>query len=51
MVTAIVDTHTVIWYIFNDDRLSPVARNRLESAATAGDWSASPQSRWLRSST
>ena len=37
MIRAVADTHAVIWYIFNDSRLSPVARAVLEQAASAGD--------------
>ena len=37
MIRAVADTHAVIWYIFNDSRLSPVARAVIEQAASAGD--------------
>ena len=38
MVHAVADTHTVIWYIFGDQRLSPAARSRIESAAVMGEY-------------
>jgi PIN domain nuclease of toxin-antitoxin system len=34
---AVADTHTVIWYIFADQRLSVAARETIEEAAVAGD--------------
>jgi PIN domain nuclease of toxin-antitoxin system len=37
MLAAIADTHAVIWYIFDDKRLSAVARASLEDAAAAGN--------------
>ena len=37
MIRVVADTHTVIWYIFNDSRLSSVARAVIEQAASAGD--------------
>ena len=37
MIRAVADTHAVIWYIFNDSRLSSVARTVIEQAASAGD--------------
>lgn len=37
MLRAVADTHTVIWYIFADLRLSPLALTFIEEAATAGD--------------
>lgn len=37
MLVAIADTHTVIWYTFNDARLSKRAGDFLEDAATAGN--------------
>lgn len=37
MLRAVVDTHTVLWYIFADKRLSPIARDMIEEAATQGD--------------
>ncbi|MDQ2808792.1 MAG: type II toxin-antitoxin system VapC family toxin [Chloroflexota bacterium] len=37
MLRAVADTHAVIWYVFNDPRLSPVAKSLLESAAINGD--------------
>jgi len=36
MLVAIADTHTVIWHIFDDNRLSKPARVFLDDAATAG---------------
>jgi PIN domain nuclease of toxin-antitoxin system len=37
MLAAIADTHTVIWHIFDDNRLSKAARVFLDDAATAGN--------------
>src|SRR4051794_4199365 len=37
MIRAVADTHTVIWYVFRDARLSELARTTMDRAATAGD--------------
>jgi PIN domain nuclease of toxin-antitoxin system len=37
MLRAVADTHTIIWYLYNDARLSSTARTRIEDAAAAGD--------------
>ena len=37
MLRAVADTHTVIWYIFADERLSATARATIEEAAADGD--------------
>jgi PIN domain nuclease of toxin-antitoxin system len=37
MIRAVADTHTIIWYLYNDPRLSPEGRGWLESAAPSGD--------------
>ncbi len=37
MLRAIADTHAVIWYIFDDKRLSDTARSAIETAAAVGD--------------
>jgi PIN domain nuclease of toxin-antitoxin system len=34
---AVGDTHAVIWYLYDDPRLSPAARAAFEEAAPAGD--------------
>lgn len=34
MLAAIADTHTAIWYLFNDDRLSLTAADFIDNAAT-----------------
>lgn len=34
--TAVADTHTVIWYIFSDSRLSSSARETIDRAAADG---------------
>jgi PIN domain nuclease of toxin-antitoxin system len=36
MIRAGADTHTVIWYLFRDSRLSEVARTTIEDAGAAG---------------
>lgn len=37
MQRAVADTHTVIWYVFADPRLSPTARAFIDEAAADGD--------------
>ncbi len=37
MIRAVADTHTVIWYLFNDSRLSRTARITIEEAAAVGN--------------
>lgn len=37
MIVAMADTHTAIWYIFADTRLSATARDRIEAAAAQGE--------------
>jgi PIN domain nuclease of toxin-antitoxin system len=37
MLRAVADTHTVVWYIFADKRLSATARTMIEECASAGD--------------
>jgi len=37
MIRAVADTHTVIWYLFRDPRLSDVARATIEDAAANGE--------------
>lgn len=37
MIRAVADTHSAIWYLFDDPRLSGVARDRIEEIASAGD--------------
>jgi PIN domain nuclease of toxin-antitoxin system len=37
MIRAVTDTHTIIWYLYDDARLSPTARTWIENAAAAGD--------------
>ncbi|HET7035131.1 MAG TPA: type II toxin-antitoxin system VapC family toxin [Thermomicrobiaceae bacterium] len=36
MLRAVADTHTVIWYLYDDPRLSTTARTAIESAAADG---------------
>ena len=36
-IHAITDTHTIIWYLYNDSRLSTTARSFIEDAALSGD--------------
>lgn len=35
-MSAVLDTHTVIWYLENSAELSPAARTSIESAISAG---------------
>jgi PIN domain nuclease of toxin-antitoxin system len=37
MLRAVADTHAIIWYIFNDSRLSDTARNTIETIANEGN--------------
>lgn len=37
MIAAVADTHTVIWYIFADRRLSEIARIAIEQIAAEGN--------------
>ena len=37
MIVAVADTHTVIWYLFDDSRLSNTARQTIETAAVDGN--------------
>ena len=36
MIAGVADTHTAIWYLFNDDRLSLVAGDFIDRAAADG---------------
>jgi PIN domain nuclease of toxin-antitoxin system len=37
MLAAVADTHAVVWYVFDDNRLSAPARQLMEDAAARGD--------------
>ena len=37
MIRAIADTHAVIWYLYDDPRLSPSARTAFEEASAEGE--------------
>jgi PIN domain nuclease of toxin-antitoxin system len=37
MIGAVADTHTIIWYLFHDPRLSETARVTIEDAAASGE--------------
>ena len=37
MILAVADTHTIIWYLFADQRLSSTARNTIEQIAQDGN--------------
>lgn len=37
MLRAVADTHAIIWYVYDDPRLSATARVTIEEAAAAGD--------------
>jgi PIN domain nuclease of toxin-antitoxin system len=37
MIRAVADTHTIIWYLFHDPRLSEMARVTIENAAASGE--------------
>ena len=37
MIRAVADTHTLIWYLYDDPRLSSGARTMIEDTVTSGD--------------
>jgi len=37
VIAGVADTHTALWYLLKNPRLSTVARNFIEEAATAGN--------------
>lgn len=37
MICAVADTHALIWYLFDDNRLSRLARDFMDNAAKNGD--------------
>jgi PIN domain nuclease of toxin-antitoxin system len=37
MIAGVADTHTVLWYLFDDERLSAAAGEFIEQAAAAGN--------------
>ena len=37
MSACVVDTHTLIWYVLNDPRLSPAGKTAMLNTAAAGD--------------
>lgn len=37
MITAIADTHTAIWYLFDDARLGRAASDFIDATIAAGD--------------
>ncbi|MGH9768911.1 MAG: type II toxin-antitoxin system VapC family toxin, partial [Blastocatellia bacterium] len=37
MIRAVADTHAILWYFYNDPRLSAMAGAALDSAVQAGD--------------
>ncbi len=48
MIVGVLDTHTILWFLSGDPRLSTTARNFIVNASYAGnDWQF-PQSRLLR---
>src|SRR5437773_1748873 len=36
-IRAVADTHAVIWYVFDDPRLSSIARTEIDSAVANGE--------------
>jgi PIN domain nuclease of toxin-antitoxin system len=36
-IRAVADTHAVIWYVFDDPRLSSTARSEMDTAAASGE--------------
>ena len=41
MICAVADTHTIIWYLFADPRLSATAHNTIETVAQNRTYSVS----------
>jgi PIN domain nuclease of toxin-antitoxin system len=37
MIRAVADTHAILWYLYNDPRLSAAAGAIMDSAVQAGD--------------
>ncbi|MEW6580694.1 MAG: type II toxin-antitoxin system VapC family toxin [Chloroflexota bacterium] len=37
MIAAVADTHAVVWYLYDDERLSPAAGAFIDGAAQRGD--------------
>ena len=37
MIRAVADTHAVVWYLYDDPRLSETARATIEAAAASGE--------------
>lgn len=37
MIRAVADTHTILWYLYNDPRLSATAGETMDSAVQTGD--------------
>lgn len=37
MIRAVADTHTIVWYLYHDPRLSETARAAIEDAAASGE--------------
>ena len=37
MIRAVADTHAIIWYLFEDERLSRVAKEFMDDAAESGE--------------
>ncbi len=37
MIRAVADTHAILWYLYNDPRLSATAGSTMDSAVQAGD--------------
>jgi hypothetical protein len=37
MIASVADTHTALWYLFDDPRLSAAAGEFIDQAAAAGD--------------
>jgi len=36
MIVAVADTHTAVWYLFNNPKLSPAARRAIDDALKEG---------------
>jgi PIN domain nuclease of toxin-antitoxin system len=49
MIAGVADTHTVIWYLLKDPRLSDKARRFIDDAAATGNEIMISPILWLRS--
>lgn len=51
MIAGVADTHTALWHLYDDGRLSVEAGNFIDQAAAGEDRSSSHPSAWRKLST